>query len=117
MSKKGFILLEGLQLFTITITPVILLCIDISKRVNVQNTVDLYAKAVEVEFMLQNLRGNADAILPKTGEIPVAPSILMEVNMDNKPICESVTVDSFGYVSVYGCTVDGISNLSSTTAK
>ena len=121
MNKKGFTLIELLAVIVILAvialiaTPIMLGIINDAKKDAAQQSINLYAKSIETEFMLQSLKANSAATLPSSGTKDVDASILNAVDMKNKPTCTSVTIDSKGVVTLSGCTADGISGLSTST--
>jgi len=121
MNKKGFTLIELLAVIVILAvialiaTPIMLGIINDAKKDAAQQSINLYAKSIETEFMMQALKGNADVALPTTGTKVVAQSILDAVDMKNKPTCDTVTIDSRGVVVLSDCTANGISGLSTST--
>lgn len=122
MNKKGFTLIELLAVIVILAiialiaTPIILGIINDAKEDAAQRSVELYANQIETQFMLASLDNDSNAVLPASGSIAVADSILNAVTMKNRPTCTSVTIDSKGVVSLSGCTTaNGVSGLSTTT--
>ena len=122
MNKKGFTLIELLAVIVILAiialiaTPIILGIINDAKEDAAQQSVNLYAKEIETQFMLSSLDGDENAVLPSSGEVPVAQSILNAVSMKNKPTCTTVTINHKGIVSLSGClTANGVDGVSTTT--
>ena len=112
MNKNGFILLEMLRSFILVTTAFVSLAGIVADIETAKNTVFLYAKEIKTEYMLQSLLENPDDTLPTTGKKTVATSILIEVNMKNKPICEKIEINANGNVSLSNCVANGIPGLS-----